>query len=124
MTGDTENGRSISVVRKALPLNSNLAVAQAAATPNTRFSGTAMAATSKVSQIADSVSGSASVSQTLAGPRLKACSNTMISGSSRNTAMKMKAAAIRNQRASGCSLVGEVTAALTAKGGMMATSAI
>ena len=53
MTGETENGRSISVIRKALPLNSNLAIAQAAATPNTRLSGTAMAATSSVSRIAD-----------------------------------------------------------------------
>ena len=35
MTGDTEKGRSISVIRKALPLNSNLAIAQAAATPKT-----------------------------------------------------------------------------------------
>src|SRR5688572_11494021 len=35
MTGDTENGRSINVVRKALPLNSNLAIAHAATTPKT-----------------------------------------------------------------------------------------
>ena len=124
MTGDTENGRSISVVRKALPLNSNLAIAQAAATPKTRLSGTAMAATSKVSQIADSVSGSASVSHTLAGPRLNAWSNTTISGSSRKTPRKMKAVAIRNQRASGFSLVGEVISAFRAKGGMIAMSAI
>ena len=62
MTGETENGRSISVIRKALPLNSNLAIAQAAATPKTRLSGTAIAATSSVSRIADSVSGSASAS--------------------------------------------------------------
>ena len=58
-TGDTEKGRSISVVRKALPGNSYLAIAQAAATPKTRLSGTAMAATSSVSRIAESVSGSA-----------------------------------------------------------------
>ena len=60
MTGETENGRSISVIRKALPLNSNLAIAQAAATPKTRLSGTAIAATSSVRRIADGVSGSPS----------------------------------------------------------------
>src|SRR3954471_16326697 len=48
----------------------------------------------------------------------------MISGSRRNTPRKMKAAAIRNQRASGFSLVGEVTTAFMAKGGMIAMSAI
>ena len=36
-TGDTENGRSIRVIRKVLPRNSNLAIAQAAASPKTRF---------------------------------------------------------------------------------------
>ena len=51
-TGDTENGRSISVVRKLLPQNSYLATHQAAATPNTRLSGTAITATSSVSRIA------------------------------------------------------------------------
>ena len=63
MTGETENGRSISVVRKALPLNSNLAIAQAAATPKTRLQGTAMAATVSVSLIAANVSGSSSAKQ-------------------------------------------------------------
>ena len=48
MTGDTENGRSISVIRNALPRNSYLAIAQAAATPNTRLAGTAIAATISV----------------------------------------------------------------------------
>ena len=43
-TGETENGRSISVISSCLPRNSNLAIAQAAATPKTRFSGTAIAA--------------------------------------------------------------------------------
>src|SRR5580704_6169440 len=45
MTGDTANGRSISVINVLLPRNSNLAIAHAAATPNTRLHGTAMAAT-------------------------------------------------------------------------------
>ena len=51
-TGETENGRSISVMRNALPRNSYLATHQAAATPKTRLSGTAMAATISVSRIA------------------------------------------------------------------------
>ncbi len=37
MTGLTENGRSISVIRKVLPRKSNFAIAQAAITPNTRL---------------------------------------------------------------------------------------
>jgi hypothetical protein len=49
MTGDTANGRSMSVIKVLLPRNSNLAMAHAAATPNTRLKGTAMAATSSVS---------------------------------------------------------------------------
>ena len=60
MTGLTENGRSISVIRKVLPRNSNFAIAQAATTPNTKLRPTEIAATSSVSLIADSASGSAS----------------------------------------------------------------
>ena len=48
-TGDTENGRSISVIRTLFPGNANLAMVHAAAIPNTRLSGTAIAATSSVS---------------------------------------------------------------------------
>ncbi len=58
MTGDTENGRSINVISRLLPWNSNLVIAQAAATPKTRLSGTAIAAVSKVNSIAASASGS------------------------------------------------------------------
>lgn len=63
MTGLTENGRSISVIRKVLPPNSNLAIAQAATRPNTRLSPTEIAATISVSLIAASASGSASASK-------------------------------------------------------------
>ena len=63
MTGETENGRSISVIRSCLPRKSNLAIAQAAATPKTRFSGTAIAAASSVSRIAERASGSASAAK-------------------------------------------------------------
>ena len=48
----------MSVVRMLLPLNSNLAIAQEAARPKTRFAGTAMAAMINVSRIAAMVSGS------------------------------------------------------------------
>src|SRR6185503_13128379 len=53
ITGDTENGRSIRLIRSCLPRKSNLVMAQAAATPNTRLSGTARTAISSVSWIAD-----------------------------------------------------------------------
>ena len=57
MTGDTANGRSISVVSRFLPRKSNLAIAQPAQTPNTRFNGTAIAAASSVSFSAAIASG-------------------------------------------------------------------
>ena len=63
ITGETENGRSISVISRLLPRNSNLAIAQAAATPKTRLSGTAIAAASSVSRIAASASGSTSAAR-------------------------------------------------------------
>ena len=63
ITGLTENGRSISVIRKVLPRKSNLAIAQAAITPKTRLRPTEIAATSSVSLIADSASGSASAAK-------------------------------------------------------------
>jgi hypothetical protein len=63
MTGLTENGRSISVIRKVLPGKSNFAIAQAAITPNTRLRVTEIAATSSVSLIAASASGSTSAAK-------------------------------------------------------------
>ena len=39
--GETEKGISIKLVNKLLPVNSNLAITQEAATPNTKLSGTA-----------------------------------------------------------------------------------
>src|SRR3981189_2429375 len=58
ITGRTENGRSISEIRKVLPRKSNLAIAQAATRPNARLRPTEIAATISVSLIADSASGS------------------------------------------------------------------
>ena len=46
-----------------MPTNSNLPIAHAAATPKTRFAGTAIAAASSVSRIAESVSGSVKLSK-------------------------------------------------------------
>ena len=45
------------MIRKALPRKSNLAIAQAAAMPKTALSGTAIAATIRVSRIAERASG-------------------------------------------------------------------
>ena len=63
ITGDTLKGKSIKVIRRFLPRKSNLAMHQAAATPNTTLSGTAMAQASKVSLMADQVSGLVMASQ-------------------------------------------------------------
>ena len=48
----------MSVFSTLLPLNSNLAMAQEAASPNTTLAGTAIAATKSVSLIAATASGS------------------------------------------------------------------
>ena len=63
ITGLTENGRSMKVSSRFLPRKSNLAIAQAAATPKTRLSGTEIAAAISVSLIAESASGSASAAR-------------------------------------------------------------
>src|SRR5205085_1535405 len=51
-TGDTENGRSMSVMSSDLPRNLNLAIAHAAARPNSTFNGTLIAATTSVRRMA------------------------------------------------------------------------
>ena len=61
--GETENGRSISVMSSVLPRNSNLAMAHAAARPKITFSGTQMTATIMVSLIAAQASGCVSACQ-------------------------------------------------------------
>ena len=58
ITGETEKGRSISVFSMLLPTKSNLAMAQDAAKPKITLAGTAMAATSRVSLMAATASGS------------------------------------------------------------------
>ena len=49
MTGETANGRSMSVVSSDRPRNLNFAIAHPAHRPKTRFAGTAIAAASRVS---------------------------------------------------------------------------
>src|SRR5215211_7974818 len=80
------------------PGNSNLATAQAAATPNTRLSGTTIAATSNVRPIADCVSGSSKAARKGSAPRLSASEKTASSGMTRNKARKPTASAISVQR--------------------------
>src|SRR5690606_35921238 len=98
MTGETENGRSISVVSSALPLNSNLAIAHAAAMPKTRLSGTAMAVTRRVSLIAAQASGSTSAARYSPAPLRKASTKTAMTGRMRNSARKASARAISVMR--------------------------
>ena len=62
ITGETENGRSIRVVSRPRPGKSNRPMHQAAAMPQTAFSGTLIAATIRVSQIELRASGIARAS--------------------------------------------------------------
>jgi len=57
VSGETVKGKSMSVSRMFRPGKRNLAMAHAAATPNTVFSGTAIAAVMSVSLMAAAVSG-------------------------------------------------------------------
>ncbi len=63
MTGETPKGRSMRVVRPFLPGKSNFATAHAAATPKTRFRGTAIPAAIRVSFSAARVIGSRSAAK-------------------------------------------------------------
>ena len=87
MTGETENGMSISETRKLFPLKSNLEIDQAAAIPKTMFTGTAIAATMTVRRTAESASGSASASSAAPIPLASAEENTVMRGRSRKTPM-------------------------------------
>ncbi len=58
MTGDTVNGRSMKVVRRLLPVKSNLAMHHAAVTPKTVLSTIDATAVISVRRIAASASGS------------------------------------------------------------------
>ena len=67
-----------------LPLNSNLAIAQAAATPNTKLSGTAMSAAINVNFMADKASASTSAEIYVSTPFRKASVKTAASGMNKN----------------------------------------
>jgi len=60
MTGDTEKGRSIRVMRAFLPRNRNLVIAHAAQTPKMVLRGTAISAVVSVRRSAARASGSRS----------------------------------------------------------------
>src|ERR1700704_1782888 len=98
ITGLTENGRSISEIRKVLPRKSNLAIAQAATTPNTRLRPTEITATHNVSLIADSASGSDSAEKYAPTPLENACANTTTSGSTTKTVRQITAIAMMTRR--------------------------
>src|SRR5690242_6617149 len=95
MTGDTEKGRSMRVSRTLLPLNSYLAIAQAAITPKTRLMQTEIKAVSKVSLIAESVAVSMSANTYSPHPLEKACAKTVIRGMPISIAMTRKARVIK-----------------------------
>ncbi len=71
MTGETANGRSISVISRLLPRNSNFAMAQAAQMPKTVLAGTTIAAVSSVRRIAARVSGSEKLAEVDLEPLLE-----------------------------------------------------
>src|SRR3954462_9086606 len=98
MTGLTENGKSISVIRKVLPENSNFEIAQAATRPKTRLTPTEIAATNSVNLIADSASGSASAAKYARTPFEKDRANTTTSGSTTKTERKVIASAMMTMR--------------------------
>src|SRR4051794_27767328 len=87
------------------PLNSNLPMAQAAATPTTRLKGTAIAATSSVRRIAESASGSASAAMSAPRPCRNASMKTTRSGMNRKPTRKSPATAMRRNRTRASSVV-------------------
>jgi hypothetical protein len=108
---------SISVISRPLPGKSNLVIAQDAAIPNTMFAGTLIAATRRVSLIAATASGSATAARKAGTPRRNASTNTVISGSSRNTARKPSALAISIRRVQTPCWVGEAIVSAPSAGG-------
>src|SRR6266540_6919328 len=83
-TATTEKGRSMSVIRSDLPLNSNLAMHHAAARPQRTLSGTQMAATSSVSRMAAMESGWRSAPKQALQPLASAWAKTLANGRRRN----------------------------------------
>src|SRR6266571_6950115 len=96
-TGETENGKSISVTRKLLPTKLNFPIAQAAATPKIRFRGTAMPAAISVKRIAASASGSRKLAKYTETPLASAEAKTTAKGMNRNTPRNKAAIVISDQ---------------------------
>ena len=95
ITGDTLNGRSMRVISRFLPGKRYLAISQAAATPNTVFSGTTIAAVSKVRPMAWRVSSCHSRLRYSPSPFSSAWANTEASGSTTTTARNASPSPIR-----------------------------
>jgi hypothetical protein len=86
ITGETASGRSMSVIRKLFPLNSNLAIDQPAAKPKTVLMGTTTSAVIRVRRMAARVSGSKNVAKYAAAPLASAIAITVASGANRSAA--------------------------------------
>ena len=99
MTGDTANGRSISVTSRLLPRNSKRAIAQAAQMPKTVLTGTTIAAVSSVSLIEAIVSGSLRLANHSPKPLASACTSTAPSGASSRSPRKPTETAMSATRA-------------------------
>src|SRR5687767_464025 len=85
-TGDTENGKSISVTSAVRPGKLKRATAHAAASPNTRLHTTAAGATVRVRSTDARVSGSAvRFRQYAPGPSANASANTLATGTITST---------------------------------------
>src|SRR5471032_2808386 len=98
MTGDTENGRSISVTSMLLPRNEYLLTHHAALTPNTTFSGTEISTAITVSFNAERASGSKIAVKNVPRPFFKPWDTTINSGNSRNSAKTSQHRLIRIRR--------------------------
>src|SRR5262249_47724796 len=97
-TGDTANGRSMSVTSAVRPGNRNRAIAHAAAMPNTVFSATAAGATTSVSRTAAPVSEFHRFAQYSPGPLANASTNTLTTGTITSTVNVISASAVSDQR--------------------------
>src|SRR6185436_3014441 len=98
--GDTASGRSISVIRKLLPRNSNFAMHHAAVIPNSVLSGTTTAAVMSVSRIAARVSGSPKLLKYACQPLDNAVANTAANGAASSAPRKVSDTVISTQRIS------------------------
>src|SRR5690606_5639350 len=101
--GETEKGISITTTSRRLPGNSNLVMAQAAATPNAVLMGTAISAVATVMKMACRVSGCAIVSAKVFQPLENAWAKITTSGATTSTAPVSRTKAMRLRRTAGLS---------------------